>query len=66
MNCHNIFEAISRVASNMFRNGRWLVRAVRIAMCRFSFWYLDLIWANQSKAIEEPVPMLMSTGIRVF
>lgn len=33
-------------------SGTWLVGAF-IACADLAFWFLDLIWANQSKAIEE-------------
>ena len=47
-------------------SGTWLVGAVMIAYADLACWFLDLILANQSKAIEEPIPMLMSIGIRVY
>ena len=45
--------------------GGWF-GAVRIACADLAFWFLDLIWANQSKAMKEPVPMLMSIATRGF
>lgn len=69
MDCHDISEAILRVASNRF--GKWhLVGWSFHRMCRFSVLVprSDLGQSEQSYrgAIEEPVPMLMSVGIRVF